>query len=86
MGTIFSKVEAKSAGIAIATPSIFNDEIWKKSPISLNSLSSQSTIAKTYYACRYLGRYGCWAPYTMRVYCISKGISGSGLSNGFSDE
>ncbi len=49
MGTIFSKVEAKSAGIAIATPSIFNDEIWKKSPISLNSLSSQSTIAKTYF-------------------------------------
>jgi len=34
------------AGIAVATVSIFNAEIWKKSRISLSSLSSQSTKPK----------------------------------------
>jgi hypothetical protein len=39
MGAIFSKIEAKNAGIAVATASIFNEDIWKKSPILLSSLS-----------------------------------------------
>lgn len=44
MGAIFSKVKAKNTGIAVATTSIFNAEIWKKSRISLSFLSGQSTI------------------------------------------
>jgi hypothetical protein len=39
MGAIFSKIKAKNAGIAGATASIFNAEIWKKSPILLSNLS-----------------------------------------------
>jgi len=30
-------------GVAVATASIFNEEIWKKNNISLSSLSGQST-------------------------------------------
>ena len=44
MAVIFSKIKAKNAGIAVATASIFNAEIWKKNNISLSSLSGQSTI------------------------------------------
>jgi hypothetical protein len=29
MGAIFSKIKAKNAGVAVATASIFNAEIWK---------------------------------------------------------
>jgi L-asparagine transporter-like permease len=43
MRAIFSKIKAKNAVIAVATASIFNAEIWKKSRISLSSLSRQST-------------------------------------------
>ena len=43
MRAIFSKIEAKNAGIAIATTSSFNEDIWKKSRISLSFLSRQST-------------------------------------------
>jgi hypothetical protein len=39
MGAIFSKIKAKNAGIAVATASIFNEDIWKKSRILLSSLS-----------------------------------------------
>jgi len=39
MRVIFSKIEAKNAGIAIATTSIFNEDICKKSRISLSFLS-----------------------------------------------
>ncbi len=39
MAVIFSKIEAKNAGIAVATASIFNEDIWKKNHISLSSLS-----------------------------------------------
>jgi len=39
MAVIFSKLKAKSTGIAVATASIFNEEIWKKNQISLSYLS-----------------------------------------------
>jgi len=42
---IFSKIKAKNAGIAVATASIFNEEIWKKNNISSSFLSKRSTIA-----------------------------------------
>jgi len=39
MVVIFSNIKAKNAGIAVATASIFNAEIWKKSRISLSFFS-----------------------------------------------
>jgi hypothetical protein len=43
MAVIFAKIEAKNADVAVATASIFNDEIWKKNNISISSLFGQST-------------------------------------------
>jgi len=39
MAVIFLKIKAKNAGVAVATASIFNAEIWKKNHNSLSSLS-----------------------------------------------
>jgi hypothetical protein len=57
MGAIFSKIKAKNAGIAEAKASIFNEDIWKKSPILLSSLSSQSTIVHKNF---FLTMMGCF--------------------------
>jgi predicted ABC-type ATPase len=43
MAVIFLKIKAKNAGVALATASIFNAEVWEKNNISLSSLSRQST-------------------------------------------
>jgi hypothetical protein len=45
MAVIFSKIKTKNTGVAVATASIFNAEIWKKNHILLSSLSGQSTGA-----------------------------------------
>jgi hypothetical protein len=39
MAVVFSKIKTKNAGVAIATTSIFNAEIWKKNYISISSLT-----------------------------------------------
>jgi hypothetical protein len=44
MEATFSKIKAKNADVAVATASIFNEDIWGKSPILLSSLSCQSTF------------------------------------------
>ncbi len=44
MEAIFSKIKAKNAVIALAMASIFNEDIWKNSPILLSYLSRQSTF------------------------------------------
>jgi hypothetical protein len=39
MAVVFLKIKTKNAGVAVATTSIFNAEIWKKNYISLSSLT-----------------------------------------------
>jgi hypothetical protein len=39
MAVVFSKINTKTAGVAVATTSIFNAEIRKKNYISLSSLT-----------------------------------------------
>ena len=53
MAVIFLKIKAKNAGVAVATASIFNAELWKKNNISLSSLSGQSTsvLFKIFLSC-----------------------------------